>query len=85
MGQQILTTPEPITQERISYLINAKGIVPTIANINLEMAKMKLMDREERLGWTVEQCDMAEIEYKRFLQLKKSFRTYQLFRIPKWT
>jgi hypothetical protein len=74
MEEQILiTTPEPITLERISYLINEKGIDPMIANLDLEMVKMKLMDEEEGLGWTTEQCDVAEMEYKRFLHLNKKF------------
>ena len=73
MEQLTLTTPEPITVERVSYLINKKGIDPTIAIIDLEMVKMKLQDTEEGLGWTVDQCDEAEIEYKRFLQLNKKF------------
>ena len=73
MEQQILRTPEPITLERISYLINTKGIDPNIANLDLEMVKMKLMDTEEGLGWTAEQCEIAEVEYKRFLHLNKKF------------
>ena len=73
MEQLTLTTPEPITEERISYLINKKGIAPIIANIDLEMVKMKLQDSDEGLGWTDEQCDEAEIEYKRFLHLNKKF------------
>lgn len=73
MENLTLTIPEPIIVERISYLINKKGIDPTIANIDLEMVKMKLRDTEEGLGWTDEQCENAEIEYKRFLQLNKKF------------
>jgi hypothetical protein len=73
MEQLTLTTPEPITIERISYLINKKGIDLTIAKIDLEMVKMKLKDVEEGLGWSDEQCETAEIEYKRFLHLNKKF------------
>lgn len=78
MEQVTLTTPEPITLERISYLINSKGIEPTIADIDLEMVKMKLMDTEEGLGWTTEQCDIAEVEYKRFLHLNKRFPDFAI-------
>ena len=78
MLQQILTTPKPITIERISYLINKKGIDPTIASIDLEMVKMKLMDTDEGLGWTEEQCDIAEVEYKRFLHLNKKFPDFPI-------
>jgi len=73
MEQLTLALPEPITVERISYLINKKSIDPAIASINLEMVKMKLRDSEEGLGWTVEQSDEAEIEYKRYLHLTKKF------------
>lgn len=73
METLLLTTPEPITEERISYLIENKGIESIIASIDLEMVKMKLQDTEEGLGWTQEQCDEAEIEYKRFLHLNKKF------------
>ncbi len=78
MKQLTLTTPEPISLERISYLINKKGIDPIIANIDLEMVKMKLKDTEEGLGWTAEQCDIAEIEYKRFLHLNKKFPDFSI-------
>lgn len=73
MEQLTLTTPDPITLERISFLINKKGIDPVIANIDLEMVKMKLQDTEEGLGWSAEQCDKTEVEYKRFLHLNKKF------------
>lgn len=73
MEQLVITTRRPITLERISYLINNKGIDPLIASIDLEMVKMKLMDTEEGLGWSEEQCDDAEIEYKRFLHLNNKY------------
>lgn len=78
METLILTTPAPITLERISFLINKKGITPVIASIDLEMVKMKLRDPEEGLGWTYEQCDKAEVEYKRYLHLTKKFPTASL-------
>jgi hypothetical protein len=64
-----LSYPEPISVERISNLINNKNIDPAIAEINLEMIKMKLRETEEGESWTFEQCESAEIEYKRFLHL----------------
>lgn len=64
-----LIYPEPISAERISLLINARGIDPKIAGIDLEMVKMKLRKPEEGENWTPEQCDSAEIEYKRYLHL----------------
>lgn len=69
----ILVKPEPISVERISFLINEKGISPEIAAIDLEMIKMKMSLPDEGEGWTKEQCDDAEVEYKRFLHMNKKF------------
>ena len=63
--------PKPLKPERISHLIHDKGIDPTIAAIDLEMVKSKLMETEEGLGWTREQCEANEVEYKRYLHLCK--------------
>lgn len=73
MEQKTLVYPDPISIERISYLITKKGIDREIANLNLEMVKMKLRDTEEGENWTYDQCDSAEIEYKRYLQLCKKY------------
>ncbi len=73
MEQVTLMYPEPISLERISFLINMKSIDPAVAEINLEMIKMKMQEVEEGEGWTPEQCDSAEIEYKRYLHLCKVF------------
>lgn len=40
-----------------------------ILNLDLSLVKMKLMDSEEGKGWSKEQCDFAEKEYRRFLNL----------------
>lgn len=61
--------PSPISLERISELIHQKRILPKIAGIDLEMVKMKMALADEGEGWTKEQCEDAEVEYKRFLQL----------------
>ncbi len=66
--------PDQISTERISLLMNKYGIDPTIAAIDLEMVKMKLRDPDEGQGWSFEQCDSAEIEYKRFLHLNRSYK-----------
>lgn len=63
----------PITPERISQLINIHGIASEIASIDLEMVKMKMQETDEGAGWTDEQCESGEIEYKRFLHLNKLF------------
>ena len=60
---------DPIRQERIDFLINVKGIDPKIAELDFELMKLKLQDEEEGLGWTEDQVDSAEIEYKRYLNL----------------
>jgi hypothetical protein len=73
MNTTVLIFPEPISVARVSYLINTKGILPEIAHLDLEMVKMKLQDATEGKGWTAEQCDLAEVEYKRFLHLSKVF------------
>lgn len=64
--------PEPITPERISDLV-ARGIDPNVAALDLSMVKMKLQDAEEGKGWSAEQCEEAEVEYKRFLTLNLLF------------
>jgi len=73
MEQTILTYPDAISIERISFLINSKKINPTVAALDLEMIKMKLREPEEGENWTPEQCDSAEIEYKRYLSLCLEF------------
>lgn len=73
MEQVVLMYPESISLERISFLVNVKNIDQAIAEINLEMIKMKMQEAEEGESWTSEQCDSAEIEYKRYLQLCKIF------------
>jgi hypothetical protein len=73
MEQTVLIYPDPISVERVSYLINQKGIDPVIANLDLEMVKMKLREPEEGENWTHDQCDSAEVEYKRYLHLCKKF------------
>ena len=40
---------------------------------NFKMLKAKLQDNEEGLGWSIEQCDIVEQDYKRFLALKFAY------------
>lgn len=70
--QTQLVFPEPIAPERIQFL-EAKGLAADIAALDLEMVKMKLRDPEEGKGWSEEQCEDAEIEYKRFLHLNRKY------------
>lgn len=44
-----------------------------IDDLDLEPIKVKLMDKEEGLGWSLEHCDEAEHWYKRFLFLYKKY------------
>lgn len=44
-----------------------------ILELNLEMIKLKLRDKEEGEGWTEEMCEETELEYKRFLILKRLY------------
>ena len=64
-----LVTPAHISLEKNSWLINEKKIHPNVAAIDLEMVKMKMSQESEELGWTKEQIEDAEVEYKRFLHL----------------
>ena len=67
-----LQVPNSIGNERITHL-TAKNIDGDIAAIDLEMVKMKASQSKEGIGWTIEQCEDAEIEYKRYLTLCRKF------------
>ena len=41
--------------------------------LDLSMIKLKLQDSEEGPGWSAERCDAVEIDYKRFLALKRAY------------
>ena len=71
-SSRFLTVPDPIGIGRIGFLVSKK-IDPDIAEIDLEMVKMKMADADEGAGWTQEQCEDAEIEYKRYLALSRKF------------
>lgn len=63
-----LVIPDAISQSRIDFLVG-KGVAQQVASIDLEMVKMKLGEPKEGIGWNDEQCEDAEIEYKRYLTL----------------
>ncbi|MBC5994015.1 glycine-rich domain-containing protein [Pontibacter cellulosilyticus] len=50
----------------------AKALL-SLSKIDFEMLKLKLQDSEEGLGWSPEECDIAELDYKRFLALKYAY------------
>ena len=72
METTTFTLPSPITQDRVSFLIG-KRIDADIASIDLEMIKMKLHEPKEGIGWTIDQIEEAEVEYKRYLHLTRHF------------
>lgn len=63
-----LELPDPISEERIAEL-KKRGVDPDVATIELSMVKMKLREPDEGKGWTVDECERAELEYKRYLTL----------------
>jgi hypothetical protein len=50
-----------------------KIFMDDIDEIDFTMIKLKLQDSEEGRGWTKEKSNEAEIEYKRFLALKRAY------------
>lgn len=64
-----LIKPDAISTEKIHELETVSKIHPSIAAIDLSMVKMKMKDAAEGVGWSVQQCESAEVEYKRFLHL----------------
>ena len=44
-----------------------------IESLDFSMVKLKLQDSEEGPGWSVEECDAVEVEYRRFLALKRAY------------
>ena len=44
-----------------------------IATIDFSMVKLKLMDTEEGEGWSADQCDGVEREYRRYLALSRQY------------
>lgn len=44
-----------------------------IDHVDFTMIKLKLQDTEEGKGWSEEQCEEAEKEYKKFLALKRTY------------
>lgn len=72
MPSYAMQMPAPIKAQRIAFL-KSKGIDRDIAAIDLEMVKMKLSEPKEGIGWNREQCEDAEIEYKRYLMLCRKF------------
>ena len=66
--------PDPISAGRIEEL-KKRGVEPSIAEIDLSMVKMKLQEPDEGKGWSEEDCEIAELEYKRYLTLNLRYET----------
>lgn len=60
--------PERISPAEVKRFVE-RGVEPAVAALDLSMVKMKMQDADEGKGWTPEQCDEVELEYKRYLTL----------------
>lgn len=58
---------------RIKQMVGNPVLATSIASLNLDPIKIKLMDKKEGKGWTRAQADNAEIAYKQFLQLNLKY------------
>lgn len=67
-----LVMPASISDARITF-IQSKGIDEDIAQLDLEMVKLKMGEPKEGVGWNDEQLEDAEIEYKRYLMLCRKY------------
>jgi len=52
-------------------LLPKSRLDPDVALLDLARIKLKLRNRTEGEGWPAEVCTLAEIEYRRFLTLKR--------------
>lgn len=75
------TLPAKILQDRIEFL-KRKGIDSDIAELDLEMIKMKIQNNDDGLVWNAEQCEDAEAEYKRYLTLCRHFPNPEYSIVP---
>jgi len=57
--------------------MNAHDVMHTIAALDLEPIKVKLMHEESGEGWTLERANAVEFEYRRFLFLMNKFPNEQ--------
>jgi len=73
--------PENISKNRID-LLESKGIDSDIAELDLEMIKMKIQNNDDGVVWNFNQCEDAEIEYKRYLTLCRHYPYPQYSIVP---
>jgi hypothetical protein len=62
----------PHSQPRKDTIMNTRDF-DTIAELDLEPIKVKLMHEESGEGWSLERANAVEFEYRRFLYLMKKF------------
>lgn len=63
--------PKLINKDYMNIETLLSGPISTdVELLNFGMLKLKLQDPDEGPGWTREQCDAVEVEYRRFLTLK---------------
>lgn len=79
-----LKVAKPISAQRINYLMS-RGIPVQVASIDLEMVKIKMREPSEGIGWSAQQCDDAEVEYKRFLTLCLNYPPPKYSMVPSKT
>lgn len=70
-----MSVPSAEPSTRGSIQTQAMPVLTTadIEALDLSMIKLKLQDAEEGPGWDSETCDAVELEYKRFLALKRAY------------
>lgn len=51
----------------------AEIMTSDVEALDLSMIKRKLQDPEDGLGWSRKECDAVEVEYKRYLALKRAY------------
>lgn len=52
---------------------DARSLLHGIQDLDLDMIRQKLLDPDEGVGWTVECCDRAVEEYRRYLALARAY------------
>jgi hypothetical protein len=59
--------------DKVQEILSDNGVLDDIKLLNFSMIKMKLGHQEDGVGWNNEECNIAEMQYKRFLTLLKLY------------
>lgn len=63
-----------MTMSSITQIFENQSIfMEDINQLNFNMLKLKLQDVDEGEGWSFDMCESIEVEYKRFLSLKRAY------------